>query len=269
MRGSILLALILIPLSSAAAQDKQAPIHLIPHRAVYDLSLVRSSGPRGIDSAQGRIAMEFTGSDCDGYTTKYRQVTVMSGGETGSRTVDIRTASYESGDGTSMRFKNESIVGGFTAESVDGTADLKPGGALTLHLKGQKDETVDSTDHPIFPTEHIKRLIEAARAGQSTLAVKIYDGSEDGKKIYDTLTIIGHKIQEPPRQEMLSLVPRWPVSISYYKSGSGDQTPAYTISFDLFENGVSGALKLDYGDFVLKGDLKSIEALPDTASCQR
>jgi EipB-like len=36
------------------------------------------------------------------------------------------------------------------------------------------------------------------------------------------------------------------------------------LSFDLFENGVSGALKLDFGDFALKGELKRLELLKET-----
>ncbi len=50
---------------------------------------------------------------------------------------------------------------------------------------------------------------------------------------------------------------------------NGDQTPAYTISFDLYENGVSRALKLDYGDFALRGELKSLDVSPATGACQR
>ncbi len=34
------------------------------------------------------------------------------------------------------------------------------------------------------------------------------------------------------------------------------------LSFDLYENGVSGTLKLDYGTFVLNAKLSKIEWLP-------
>jgi hypothetical protein len=106
--------------------------------------------------------------------------------------------------------------------------------------------------------------------------VQVYDGSDGGKKVYDTLAVIGRRIEpgtsanleEPARQDALAKLPRWPVSISYYTAGTGDRTPAYTISFELYENGVSRALKLDYGDFALRGDLKSADVSPPT-SCER
>jgi len=281
MRGSVLLSGVLLASISGAwspgAWAQQAPpVHLAPHRAVYDLSLVRSAGARGIDNARGRIAMDFGGDACDGYTLKYRQVTVLNGSESGSRTLDVRTATFESGDGASMRFKSESTMEGVTRDNVDGEASVKSDGNLSVRLKGPKGDSFSSGGRPIFPTEHLKRLIEAAKAGQNQLSIRVYDGSDDGKKIYDTLALIGHKLEggaggdleEPVKQDVLAKVARWPVTISYFNVNNGDQTPSYTISFDLYENGISRALKLDYGDFALKGELKSLEILPVSA-CQR
>jgi hypothetical protein len=58
-------------------------------------------------------------------------------------------------------------------------------------------------------------------------------------------------------------VPRWPVTISYFSrdkaAQSGEQTPDYTIGFELYDNGISRALKLDYNDFVVTGRLTSLQ----------
>jgi hypothetical protein len=252
-----------------------AEVKLAPHRAVYDLSLVRSSGPRGIENAKGRIAMDFGGDACDGYTLNYRQVTVLDGAETGSRTIDSRTATYESADGGSMTFKSESSVGGRSSDNVDGEARVTPTGDLAVTFKGKKDDRFEAGGHPLFPTEHLKKLIEAGRAGKNTLSTKVYDGSDGGKKVYDTLAIIGRRIEpgagnveQPARQGALANLARWPVAISYYNAGSADQTPAYTIAFDLFENGVSRSLRLDYGDFALRGELKTLE-VSAVADCRK
>jgi hypothetical protein len=275
--GYVTFGVALLLSSAAVAETAGGPVRLVPHRAVYDLSLLRSGGgSRSVENASGRIAFDFGGDACEGYTLKYRQVTVLESGETGSRTLDVRTATYEAGDGRSMRFKTDSRLESVSDESVDGDADVRTDGSIAIRLKRPKRETLTLPGQPIFPSEHMKRLIEAARAGQTTVAVKLYDGSDDGKKVYDTLALIGHRIEpgtvanveEPARQEKMAQLPRWPVTISYFTAGSGDQMPAYTISFELYENGVSRALKLDYGDFALKGQLQSLELLPDT-SCQR
>jgi hypothetical protein len=64
---------------------------------------------------------------------------------------------------------------------------------------------------------------------------------------------------------------RWPVTISYFDHSvaqdAGEQTPIYAITFELYENGVSRGLMLDYGDFVLSGNMTSIE-MKDTKPCK-
>jgi hypothetical protein len=220
--------------------------------------------------------MEFGGDACDGYTLKYRQVTILDSNESGARTVDMQTATFEAGDGQSMRFKSTSFTQGIVKDSeVDGDARLDRNGSLNVRFKQPRNATFEAAGQPVFPTEHLKRLIEAGRKGATTLLVKVYDGSNDGKKIYDTLGLIGRKIEpggedaleEAVRQEALK-IPRWPVTISYFEEGNADRMPVYTISFELYENGISRALKLDYGDFALKGDLKSLGVQAPT-SCQR
>ena len=100
-----------------------------------------------------------------------------------------------------------------------------------------------------------------------------------GEKIYDTLTIIGKAIapdaQKPAdaiaKEAAFAGMTRWPVTISYFDRAAGEkggeQTPVYAITFELYENGVSRALLLDYGDFVLTGEMTSIE-LKDAKPCQ-
>jgi hypothetical protein len=75
--------------------------------------------------------------------------------------------------------------------------------------------------------------------------------------------------EAPLRQAVgLAKVPRWPVTLSYFGPGEGERTPIYVISFELYENGVSGALRLEYGNFALKGEVTSFELLPGGA-CTR
>ena len=60
----------------------------------------------------------------------------------------------------------------------------------------------------------------------------------------------------------------WPVALSYFEPGAGERLPAYQMNFVLYDNGVSRTLRLNYGDFSLKGELKSIEFLK-TPACDK
>ncbi len=114
----------------------------------------------------------------------------------------------------------------------------------------------------------------AALANEKIVEAKVYDGSEDGEAILDTTTVIGNvttgAVSEKAAQiEGLSKLRRWPVSISYFEFGEKDAGPMYVMSFDLYENGISRALKLDYGDFALAGEMTELALLPTPAACER
>lgn len=249
-----------------APAPTDAPIVLANHRAVYDLSLADSRGTRAVESARGRIVIDFRGDACRGYTMQTRQVTELASGETGARMSDMRSTTFEGGRGREFRFKTTTLTNGTPAAPVDGTA-TEGTDALSVKLKGAPKPF--AAEGPVlFPSLHMRRLIEAARAGQATLSAKVFDGSDDGRKVYDTFAVIGHAAtapaadgtrDKPLRAGTIGAVPRWPVTLSYYTAGAGERTPVYTLAFDLYENGVSGALKLDYGDFAILGDLTALD----------
>src|SRR3974390_2632674 len=81
------LILLVLGLSLAANADpaKTAPsadkVLLVPHRAVYDLTLSKSRGSRGVQAVRGRILYDFSGNACDGYELEFRQVSELDSGE--------------------------------------------------------------------------------------------------------------------------------------------------------------------------------------------
>ena len=270
-----LAALVATGLAATGFAVSAAPTSLAPHRVVYDLSLAKATGTRGVENARGRIAFDFLGDNCEGYALTYRQVTVLESGEVGSKTSDMRTATFETGDGRSFRFRTDSEIEGAAAKKLDGDAERRREGGLAVRLKQPKPERFTFGDDPLFPSDHMKRLIAAARAGETTFSIKVFDGSDDGHKVYDTLAVIGRRIEPGPiesepasKHEALAKTARWPVTLSYFAPGDGERTPIYVISFEMYENGVSRALTLDYGEFALKGAVQSIEMLPPSA-CQR
>ena len=113
-------------------------------------------------------------------------------------------------------------------------------------------------------------------AGKTTLNARTYDGSEEGQAVYETFAVIGAPIQRKAEDQIedaakapaLASAKSWPVTISYYKAGAGDQTPAYVMSMELYDNGVSRNLKLDYGSLVLKGDMTRLDMGKPAAPCR-
>jgi hypothetical protein len=249
-------------------QAATASIPLAPHRAVYDLTLVKSKGLKAPTSAKGRIAYDFSGSACEGYVANFRQLVELEPVEGPQRVTDMHSATFEDGDAKTFRFQIDTRVDGQQNEDIDGSVARAADGALSVRLQKPKSGNFDLDRDILFPTEHMMKILGAAHAGQTILQAKVFDGSETGEKVYDTLTVIGRPADDVASEEAahnaaLNGLSRWPVAISYFDRDKADDVPAYVMSFDLYENGIARALKIDYGDFVLAGEMTSLEVLTE------
>lgn len=239
---------------------------LAAHRAAYRVTLFQSTGTKSPTNANGRVAYEFSGSPCEGYTQSFRQITELQPAEGATRLSDMHSATFEDGDAHSFAFNVTNSTDNGGTSVIDGHA-VKQAAALAIQISKPARETIDVDQQVLFPTEHLKRIIAAARSGQKLFGAKVFDGSDDGKKVYDTMAIIGRPIEAPADDHgvnaaMLGNIRRWPVSISYFEEDKKDEGPAYILGFELYENGVSRALRFDYGDFILAGELTALELLP-------
>ena len=257
--------------------DAAASGPLLSHQALYDLSLVKSRG-NSIGGARGRILYNFKGSVCEGYTSESRQVYELDGSDDKTM-LDMRSDSWEDAAGKSYRFKIQTIKNDVDAGSVEGSAE-RSGDQITVKLKQPAAKTFSLDGSTVFPTEQIQRIIAAAKEGKSLLELTVYDGSDNGERVYNTLSVIGQPIpgdrvipspDPSTRDEQMKSATRWPVTVSYFdrdtKQPKGEQMPIYAMSFELFENGVSRKLVLDYNDFVLSGTLSKFD-VKDTKPCK-
>ncbi len=251
----------------------------LAHQALYELSLVKSRGGNSISNARGRILYNFTGNACEGYTSEFRQVSELDSGEGKITLSDLRSSSWEDAAGKSYRFKIDTRMNDSDAAPVDGLAE-RVGDHITVKLKEPVKKTFDLDGKTVFPTEQIQHIIAAARAGKSVLELTVYDGSDNGEKVYNTLSVIGQSIpgdrtpsapDASTSNDVMKSMTRWPVTVSYYdrdaKAKDGEQTPVYAMSFELYENGVSRALVLDYNDFVISGAMGKFD-VKDAKPCK-
>jgi hypothetical protein len=244
-------------------------ILLAPHRAVYELTLVHARGGQGLTSVVGRMAYDLVGSACEGYTQNMRFVTRMSYQSGNTSVADLRSSTWEDGLGKRFRFDStqfrnekatESTVG--DAARLGATEDIK----VELTRPAKKSITLPSRVY--FPVQHTIALLQAAKAAKASFRADLYDGSEKGEKVYDTVAALGRvqaagsnrKLPAVAGAERLNGLRAWPVAMAYYEPRSDgiDALPVYEISFLMFENGVSRKLRIDYGEFALEGELTNI-----------
>jgi EipB-like len=198
-----------------------------------------------------------------------RMVTQMTDSQGQTNLTDLRSSTWEEGNGQKFRFQSAQYLNEKLGDVTMGRATRNlPDTAIQVRLSQPSHAELNLSGKVLFPTQHSLALMDAAEEGHGLLQAQIYDGSEKGQKVYDTTAFIGKpvapgtdKIEAPAKEKGLAELVSWPVSIGYFEAKSGDLTPSYQIDFRLYANGVSRELLIDYGDFSIHGTLTSLEYL--------
>ena len=257
-----LLAIILsfMGLGIAQAEDK---ILMVPHLAIYDLQLENASDKSGITGLVGRMAYEFNGSSCEGYTTRFRFVTRINMADSPARLTDQQMTSFEAANGKEFRFVSKTIIDQDVTSETDGVAKIANGN-MTVSLKKPK-ETEVKLKSAAFPTIQTEEVIRQAKAGRHFYRTVLFDGSDDADRLTEATVVVGDKVEGKPDNETkmmgkLGKEPYWPVTISYFNDDENqDGLPVYRTSFFLYENGVTRDLVMDYGNFSVRGKLQTFK----------
>jgi hypothetical protein len=264
-----------LALVAGASQALAQPVKFASHRAVYDIALARTGAASGVNELDGRLVYELKGSTCSGYEQAMRFVTRTSTQDGELQVTDLRTTSWEDGPSRRLKFSSRNYQNAKLSEETQGDARRTDTGApATVEIVKPSRAESDLPANVYFPIQHSVAVIEAARKGNIMLSADLYDGSDNGRKVFATSTVIGleHKPGSQAFTELgeggtrLAATPAWPVSISYFdkKAMKGDAIPAYEMSYLFHENGVTSELTIDHGEYAFKGKLKELTFLPDT-----
>ncbi len=242
---------------------------LAPHRAIYEMTLAEARGGAGVTAVSGRMVYELTGSACEGYTQNMRFVTQMTNQKGAATLTDLRSSSWEEGSGKRFRFNSSQFRDEKPTEATAGdAARANAADAAKVELTKPVTKHLALPQRVYFPIQHSIALLDAAHTGKRSFRADLYDGSEKGEKVYDTISVIGRmipaggnrKLVRVKNAERLDTIAAWPVSIGYFEPNSdkSDAVPVYELTFWFFENGVSRKLFIDYGEFAIQGELAQI-----------
>jgi hypothetical protein len=258
---------------------------LAPHRAVYDLSLIKATDKSGITGLTGRMVYEFRGSACDGYTVTFRFVTRIQTDDN-TRLTDQQTTTFEDAAGKTFRFVTKSFVDETLNKEVRGTATHDAKGLTLVKLEKPQPSSL-SLPAAEFPTQQLIDMLGRAEKGEKFYTVDLFDGSDSADRVMATTVVIGKQAAlsgDDPEKAALTAVKLdkaarldryWPVTVAYFDTTKearkeGEETPTYRISFKLLDNGITRDLTMDYGDFSMKGKLVNLALFkPGADSCKQ
>jgi hypothetical protein len=254
--------------SSSAQSESKADKPLAPFasfRAVYDIELAPEANKAGVSALEGRMVYELNGSVCDGYALTHRFVTRVDLSEGQTSLTDLRSASFENPVDRSFQFITQTLVDQELTQTSRGLA-VHDKDFTYVALSEPEEDTFDLPKDVLFPIEFTETLLKAAVSGERFFEATIYDGTDTGNLVFDTTAVIGVAKSNgdlSKTYKVLDGLRHWPVTIAYFETGKDkdNMAPVYEISMELYENGVSGGVQIDYPDFSLVGVLSELKIL--------
>ncbi len=282
--AAVVAAVICLPVDMGhAAAPGTAKLSVVPHRAIYRLSLLNARNSSAVVDATGRMMFQWTDT-CDAWAVEqhFRLNFLYAEGEEVNMTTNYAT--LESKSGTHYHFTVRKTVNGQVDEEIKG--DVRPdahGKGSSIHLIKPEGDDVRLAAGTLYPTGHTLVLLERALAGDHLVWRSVYDGADvDGPT--DISAAIGNRlmlkgglaaglgVKDRPSVEVLRLDakrekrllagPAWPVRLAFFPTKSDSAAPEYEMSMLLLHNGIAEAMQIDYGDFTINAVLETLEPLP-------
>lgn len=260
-------ALILAAALCLALPAVARAVDILPHRAVYGLSLAKTMGGSTLADVKGAMYIDWM-ETCEGWSSSQRLDIRFIDSRRPDIDIDSKFASWESRDGLSYRFNVVSLRDGQPEKELSGQASLPAlGEAGEAEFTGAGAHKVDLPAGTIFPGRHMLELLERAAAGDKIVSRVVFDGtSEEGP--FEINAVIGPVKQ--PGEKIAALPPDIdkpyrPMRLAFFNLGREDVEPFYELSADIMDSGIARSFLLDYGDSVIAAKLGRIElvARPD------
>ena len=231
------------------------PVQLAAHRASYTLTLDSVQQSSNVTAVRGNMAYEVTDA-CDGWAVRQRLDMTLSNrdGQDVEMVSDYLT--WESKDGTKLRFRMKQTTNNAVTEQVEGDASLVAvGGTGQIHYTQPEDKVMPLPAGTLFPMAHTAAIITAAEAGKKFLTLPLFDGTGADGAQNTSIFISSWTGPSASPYPQLAELPSGRVRVAFFPRTTEAQQPDYEVGMRYWSNGVADALNMDFSDFTVDGKL--------------
>lgn len=236
---------------------------LQPHEAIYRMTLGPGSQAVDVASAEG-LMIYRAAHECGGWTVENR--TVIRYTQTSGETVEDKWAfaSWESDDALSYRFR---VLHETDDEQsrIAGTAKLdREGGAGLASYSAPEERTIELPAGTLFPTDHLSRLVTAAKAGEKIFNRVVFDGTTEENPYLVNVVIapLPPSASLPTQAAGAAVVPLYWTRGAFFPYGARSEVPEYEMTIELRADGIAERVEQIFEDMSLRGTLLSVKLLP-------
>jgi len=235
---------------------------IVPHRALYSLSLGKATASGGFIDVQGAVKTQIE-KTCDAWITT-EQVNMRVKIRTGATiNQDLTYTGWESEDGKQYRFAANSVLDGEETRFRGRASSQrdKPGRAVFSEPKKFDMALPTGTQFYFGLTAW---LIEQAEAGAKRAETVSFDGTDEDGPQRVVAFIFPLKDKSSSLWGKFGALldrPGWTVRLAFYAIDSKNAVPSYEVEAVLLDNGVTPRMEMVFSEFTAIQKLEKIEAL--------
>ncbi len=231
---------------------------IVSHKAYYDLEFLINETPSVVDGGSGKSSFLLE-KQCKGWALKETfAITFNLNNKENSKNFSI-FSSFE--DFTAQNFSFEHLDKyDFEKEKFYSGYVKKNKNLLAGMIFDKKNEKLSYNEDILFPTEHLKILLENAKKNINFHTAKVFFGSDKDNLVKIVSTFIGKKINTDVSLENDLLKKQvWPIQLSFYDLNQKKPDPKTKVIAYVDENGIAHSYTVDYGSYKMKGNLVKVE----------
>lgn len=258
MRGWRALALVSIAALLSSGGGAGAA-ELAPHQALYALTR-GAGGSSSVDVHVDGFMTYRAEKTCDGWilTQSVRGTLTAPDSAMPPLKLDSTYAGFESMDGSAFRFVFNGNVFGKTLR-IKGKASVSEDGGSVVYARplGRTEALPAGT---LFPIGFTRAIVARAESGEGMVSFPLFSGAELTGTSFVTV-FVGKEAEPAEGSDELARARGWAMRLAFFPVEGSQETPLRESDALTLENGVSPQFTEDYGLFVIRAELRKIEAV--------
>ncbi len=238
-----------------------------PHRAEYVLRLGAAANAPRI----GTAVQDLT-QDCGGWHLKRDIMSEIALTASWKMSLSSKLDAEESRSGNNFRYRAVQVQNGNSRETKGRVQ--RAGGEVKAEIvqAGSPPSQFTLPVSTLMPVAAIDHLIERLRANAASFPALMFDPEVMGDVfLIDVTQLDDDRLRGARPTDKRVATPKgksWPVSMSFTRGRQQAQRPMFSVTAQIFENGVLDRLTVETGLVTVTADLQSLEMRP-VPNCPR
>jgi len=251
------------------SRDPAIQAGFVPHKALYDISLVGTKSGSQIVNVTGQMFYDWQ-SSCEGWISNHKFNLSYEYADSPAVTVSSDFSNFEAFDGSRLDFTSQRKRANHVFEEIRGQANIENAdGAAKLSQASYtipKGLTFDLPKGSLFPLAHTLQVKKAVEANRRFFTATVFDGSDEDGPVEINAFINKNKATPPAStktsteiDQTLLQSPAHSIRLAFFPMIETSAQSEYEMQMTFHDNSIISNMTVEYEDFTIKQTLVALE----------